>query len=168
MNGVLLVNKEKNYTSRDIVNILSSVFNTKKIGHFGTLDPLATGLLIVGIGNYTSVGNLLKNDNKEYIATVLIGKSTDTYDITGNIIEEKDININKEDLIKTINTFKGTYLQQVPIYSAVKVSGKKLYEYAREGQEVELPKKEVTISYIDLLSFDSEAFTFSCKVSKNY
>ena len=166
MEGLLLIDKEKDYTSRDIVNIISKKFNTKKVGHFGTLDPLATGLLLVGIGSYTKVGNFLLNDNKTYECEVLIGTSTDTYDITGNISEKKDVSIDKEVLEKSLLSFKKTYIQEVPIYSAVKVNGKKLYEYARSGSKVELPKKEVTIFDIKLLEFNNNTFKFSCNVSK--
>lgn len=166
MDGILLVNKEAGYTSRDVVNIVSGVFNTKKVGHFGTLDPLATGLLIMGIGSYTSAGKFLKDDTKKYIAKVLIGTSTDTYDITGEVIDKKQVSVSKEEIEKTLNKFIGTYLQEVPIYSAVKVSGKKLYEYAREKKKVDLPKKKVTIFDIKLLSFSGDTFTFECKVSK--
>lgn len=167
MNEIILVNKEKGYTSRDVVNIISKTLNTKKVGHFGTLDPMAEGLLIIGVGDYTKLGNFLKEDTKEYTATVLIGTSTDTYDIEGKIIETvNDYNIDKETLIKVLKKFKTTYNQEVPIYSAVKVNGKKLYEYARSGLEVQLPKKEVTIYDINLISLTNTNFTFNCKVSK--
>lgn len=166
MEGLLLIDKEKDYTSRDIVNIISKKFNTTKVGHFGTLDPLATGLLLVGLGSYTKVGNFLLNDNKTYECEVLIGTSTDTYDITGNTLEKKDVSIDKEVLEKALLSFKKTYIQEVPIYSAVKVNGKKLYEYARSNTKVELPKKEVTIFDIKLVEFNNNTFKFSCNVSK--
>lgn len=166
MNGILLVNKESDYTSRDVVNIVSGILGTKKVGHFGTLDPLATGVLILGIGTYTSAQNFLKDDTKEYIAEVLIGTSTDTYDITGNILEEKKVNINKEVLVNVLKSFIGTYMQEVPLYSAIKVNGKRLYKYARENKDVKLPKKEVTVFDIELLTLKKDTFTFKCKVSK--
>ena len=166
MNGILLVNKEKGYTSRDVVNILSGVFNTKKIGHFGTLDPLATGLLIIGIGSYTSVQNFFTDDTKEYIASVLIGTSTDTYDVTGNIVDKKDVNLDKDTIVNCLKSFVGTYMQKVPVYSATRVSGKRLYQYAREGKKIDLPKKEVTIYSIEFLSLEKDTFTFKCTVSK--
>ena len=166
MDKLLLVNKDKDCTSRDVVNQLSKIFNTKKIGHFGTLDPVATGLLVIGIGKYTKLGNFFPFDTKEYIATVLVGKSTDTYDITGNILEEKTASFEKEKLLSVLSSFVGSYDQEVPIYSAVKVNGKKLYEYAREGIEVDLPKKPVTIFELELLDFTENSFTFRCLVSK--
>ena len=167
MNKIILVNKEKGYTSRDVVNIISKKFNTKKVGHFGTLDPLATGLLVIGIGAFTKLGNLLENDTKEYICEVLIGKSTTTYDITGDITKEQsNYSLTKETLEKTLKTFEKEYLQQVPIYSAVKVNGKKLYEYARNNIPVNPPSKKVQIFNINLINFKDNYFTFSCKVSK--
>lgn len=171
MNEIILVNKEKGYTSRDVVNIVSKCLNTKKVGHFGTLDPMAQGLLVIGVGAYTKLGNLLENDTKEYIAEVLIGTSTDSYDIEGNIINRNNnFNLDKSTLEKVLKSFKKTYYQEVPIYSAVKVKGKKLYEYAREGKKVDLPKKEVTIYDIELLDYfeidNNKYFRFKCVVSK--
>ena len=166
MNGILLIDKEKDYTSRDIVNIISKEFNTKKVGHTGTLDPIATGVLVLTIGEATKISELLVSNDKEYIAEVTLGIKTDTYDITGNILEKKEVKLNRDDLITTLSKYKTTYLQEVPIYSAVKVNGKKLYEYARNNEKVELPKKEVTIKEIELLEFTNEKFRFRCLVSK--
>lgn len=166
MNGIILINKEKNYTSRDIVNIVSKTLKTKKVGHFGTLDPLATGLLVVGVGKYTKFGNIIDNHTKEYEVKVLIGKSTDTYDITGNVIEEKECIFDHEELKNIVYSFKRKYLQEVPIYSAVKINGKKLYEYARNNIEVSLPKKEIEIYDISNFKIEGNIFTFTCFVSK--
>ncbi len=165
MNGIILVDKPKDFTSRDVVNIVSKKLKTKKIGHTGTLDPLATGLLILTIGKGTKISELITSDIKEYIATFKFGIKTDTLDITGNIIDNEYKKINKQDLLNTLNKFKGTYLQEVPIYSAVKVDGKKLYEYARNNEEVTLPKKEVTIYELELLEFEEE-IKIRCLVSK--
>lgn len=171
MNGVILINKEKGCTSRDAVNSVSKILNTKKVGHFGTLDPLAEGLLILGIGSYTKIGSYLKEDTKEYIAEVLIGTSTDTYDITGTILKkEENYNLNKKILEEALFCFKGKYIQEVPIYSAVKVGGRKLYDYARNGEKVSLPKKEVEIFDIELLDIykkeENNYFKFKVSVSK--
>lgn len=170
MDQIILVNKEKGYTSRDVVNIISKALNTKKVGHFGTLDPLAEGLLIIGVESYTKLEKFIEDNTKEYIATVLIGVSTTTYDVTGTIIEKSSKTIKKEELEKALASFKTTYLQEVPIYSAVKVNGKKLYEYARLGKNIKLPKKSVTILDISLLSIhednNNNYFSFRCKVSK--
>lgn len=165
MNGIILVDKPKDFTSRDVVNIVSKKLKTKKIGHTGTLDPLATGLLILTIGKGTKISELITSDIKEYIATFKFGIKTDTLDITGNIIDNEYKKISKQDLLNTLNKFKGTYLQEVPIYSAVKVDGKKLYEYARNNEEVTLPKKEVTIYELELLEFEEE-IKIRCLVSK--
>ena len=171
MDGIILVNKEKGYTSRDVVNIIGKILKTKKVGHFGTLDPLATGLLIIGIGSYTKLGNYLLDDSKDYIAEVLIGTSTDTYDVTGNVLERKNnFCLDKKILEEALNSFKGKYMQEVPIYSAVKVNGRKLYDYARSGEKVKLPKKEVEIFDIKLLDFyekdKNNYFKFKVSVSK--
>lgn len=170
MDKIILIDKEKCYTSRDIVNMVSKSLNIKKVGHFGTLDPLATGLLVLGTNNYTKIVNLFENDTKEYIAEVLVGIQTDTYDLEGSIIKQKDVKDLDEKILKEVlSSFKGKYNQEVPIYSAVKVKGKKLYEYAREQKEVILPKKEVEIFEIELLKIKKDKdirFTFKTKVSK--
>ena len=163
--AVILVNKEKDMTSFDVVNEIQHLYGIKKVGHTGTLDPLAEGVLIVAIGKATKVVELLTASYKEYIADVELGKLTDTLDITGQIISEKEIP-SLSNLDEVIRSFKKTYLQEVPIYSAVKVNGKKLYEYARNNLEVELPKKEVTIKEIELLSSTEKTFKFKTLVSK--
>ena len=165
-NGILIINKDKGYTSRDVVNVISKLFGTKKVGHNGTLDPLATGVLVICLNRYTKLNELLASNEKEYIAEVTLGIKTDTLDIEGNVLEEKETVVNKEDLEKTLKKYETTYEQEVPIYSAVKVNGKKLYEYARSGEKVILPKKKVTIKKIELLKFKDNKFTFKCLVSK--
>lgn len=163
--GVLLVNKEKGMTSRDVVNEVSRILGIKKIGHTGTLDPMAEGVLVLTIGKTTKLGELLTAYEKEYVAKVKVGIKTDTLDITGNILKREKIDkkIDYEELLKS---FPKKYNQEVPIYSAVKVNGKKLYEYARNNENVDLPKKEVTIKKIELLGSDKESFEFKCLVSK--
>lgn len=164
--GIIVINKPKDLTSRDVVNIISKNLNIKKVGHNGTLDPLATGVLVICFGKYTKLNDLLTSHEKEYIAEVTLGLETDTLDITGKILNQNIPHITKEELVKTLKSFEKTYNQEVPKYSAVKVGGKKLYEYAREGKEVTLPKKEVTIYQNELLSFEENKFTFKTKVSK--
>ena len=164
MNGVIVVNKEKGMTSFDVVHEIKKIFHTNKVGHTGTLDPLAEGVLIVCIGNATKIVELLTAEDKEYIAEAKLGIKTDTLDTEGEVIDKKEFNINI--LEDTLNSYKKTYLQEVPIYSAVKVNGKKLYEYARNNIEVELPKKEVTIKEIELLSTSNDTFKFKCLVTK--
>lgn len=145
MNGIIVINKEKGYTSRDIVNIACKVLKTKKIGHTGTLDPLATGVLILTVGKATKLGEYLTSKEKEYIATLELGTETDTLDNTGTVLREEIVYQDSDEIDQVLDSMVGTYLQEVPKYSAVKVNGKKLYEYARNNEEVELPKKEVTI-----------------------
>lgn len=165
MNGFILVNKKKDMTSRDVVNILTKILNTKKIGHTGTLDPFAEGILLVAVNKGLKVVKLLNYKDKEYIAKVKLGIKTDTLDITGNILEEKKEELNKEELAPVLKSFIGDYSYEVPIYSAIKVNGKKLYEYAREGKKVELPIKNSYIYDIKLIDFKDNSFTFSVKVS---
>lgn len=162
---VLYINKPKDITSFDVVNKISKLFGIKRVGHTGTLDPLATGVMLITIGKATKIVELLTAKDKEYIASFELGYKTDTYDNTGNILDKKEIpeNIN---MIDTLNSFKKTYLQEVPIYSAIKVNGKKLYEYARENKDVELPKKEVTIKEIELLETKNNTYTIKTLVSK--
>lgn len=165
MNGFILVNKKKNMTSRDVVNSLTKILNTKKIGHTGTLDPFAEGILLVAVNKGLKVVKLLNYKDKEYIAKVKLGIKTDTLDITGNILEEKKEELNKEELDTVLKSFIGDYSYEVPIYSAIKVNGKKLYEYARNDQKVELPIKNSYIYDIKLIDFKDNSFTFSVKVS---
>lgn len=166
MDGVLLINKEKGITSRDVVNLVSQKLNTKRVGHTGTLDPLASGLMVLCVGEGLKLVELLTGHDKDYIAKVKLGIKTDTYDVTGNILEEdQNYHITKEELVKVLNSFNCEYEQVVPIYSSVKVNGKKLYEYARKGLKVELPKRLVRISNIKLLDFNNHDFTFSVTVS---
>lgn len=166
MNGLLVVNKPKNYTSRDVVNVLNKVFNTKAIGHIGTLDPLATGVLVCLIGKYTKLNNLLTMHNKEYIADFKLGILTDTLDATGRVLDTSNKFIKKEKLVRALKKFKKTYMQEVPMYSAVKVNGRKLYDYARHDEEVVPPKKRVTIYDIELLDYEYDDVKIRCTVSK--
>ena len=166
MNKLLIVNKEKNLTSRDVVNELTKIFNTKKIGHTGTLDPIATGVLVCLFGKYTKLVDLLTSLDKEYIAEIKLGIKTDTGDITGNIIENKSFNTTEGSIIKVFEEFPKKYEQIVPKYSAVKINGKKLYEYARNNIEIELPKREVSIYSLELIRFDKDIIKFKAHVSK--
>lgn len=165
MNGILIVNKPEGITSRDVVNYICKKFNVKKVGHNGTLDPLARGVLVICIGKYTKLNNILSSNEKEYIAKVKLGIKTDTLDITGSVLEKKDEKLDIDLLKNVFDNFPRRYMQEVPKYSAIKVNGKKLYEYARENIDVALPKKEVFIKSLELLSFD-DSFTFKTLVSK--
>lgn len=166
MNGVLVVDKPKGYTSRDVVNIVSKKLKTKKVGHTGTLDPLATGVLVLCVGSYTKFVSKFTNHTKEYIATIQFGISTDTLDITGNVLEENPFVPSFETFSHVIKQFLGTQKQEVPIYSAKKVNGKKLYEYAREGRKISLPTQDIEIYSIEILHFEGNFATIRCFVSK--
>ena len=166
MDALLIVNKGKNITSRDVVNELNHIFNTKKIGHTGTLDPLATGVLVCLIGKYTKLVNLITSYDKEYIAEIKLGIKTDTGDITGNIISTDNSNVSVDMIKEVFANFPKVYNQEVPIYSAVKINGKKLYDYARSNIPVNLPKREVHIYSLELLSYENNIITFKTKVSK--
>ena len=171
MNGIIVINKPKDYTSRDIVNIVSKKLNTKKVGHTGTLDPLATGVLVLPIGRALKVSELLTSNIKEYIAEVILGYETDMLDITGTEIKRNIPNVTKEELLKVLKSYIGKYNQEVPLYSAVKVGGRKLYEYARSGTPVIPPSKEVEVYSLELISDlkhikGAVEFTIRCEVSK--
>lgn len=167
MNNIIVINKEKGYTSRDIVNIAQKVYKTKKVGHTGTLDPIAEGVLIICMNKALKVAEFITSDIKEYIAILTLGFETDTLDITGKTIYTSSKKVNKEEIQKVLNDFIGKYNQEVPKYSAVKVNGKKLYEYARNNIDVKLPKKEVTIYNIELISdITDNKFKIKCLVSK--
>ena len=171
MNGILVINKEKDYTSRDVVNIVGKCFNTKKIGHTGTLDPLATGVLVLCMGKCLKIVDLITSYDKEYVARVRLGIETDTLDISGSVLNTSNVVVNKKQVEDVLKSFLGKSVQEVPKYSAVKINGKKLYEYARNNIEIELPKREIEIFDIELLT-DIEMvdnyyeFSFSVKVSK--
>ena len=166
MNGVIVVNKPKGITSRAVVSKLVKVFGTKSIGHIGTLDPMATGVLVCLIGKYTKLGSIMVNHDKEYVATFKLNVLSDTLDSEGKVIKTDNKIISLEDMNGAMEHFNGlTYVQEVPIYSAVKVNGKKLYDYARSNEDVILPKKEVTIYKLELVSFEDEV-KIKCKVSK--
>lgn len=171
MNGILLVNKEAGYTSRDIVNIVSKKSGINKIGHTGTLDPIATGVLVLCIGEATKIVEVITSYDKEYIAKIILGIKTDTFDITGKVLEETTVDVSDEEILNVISSMLGEYEQQVPIYSAVKVKGKRLYEYARSNEKVELPKRVVDIKKIELISpikreNGKVIFDIKCTVSK--
>ena len=163
---ILYIDKPKGITSFDVCFKLRKVFNTKKIGHTGTLDPNATGLMICLVNNAAKANQFLVSAKKEYVATVKLGIKTDSEDIDGNVILTREETMpRKEDLIKVLNSFLGKSLQVPPITSAIKVNGKKLYEYQRNNEYVEIKPREVEIYEIELLNIDNEYFSFRCLVS---
>lgn len=167
MDAIYVIDKPKGLTSRDVVNQMGKILGTKHLGHTGTLDPLATGALVIAVGRATKIIDLLTSTEKEYLAEVKMGLLTDTLDITGNVLEQVEVpSVSFMELEKTLQSFVGKYEQEVPLYSAVRVQGKRLYEYARENQKVVLPKREVEISKITLLNLQQDTFSFVVRVSK--
>lgn len=166
MNGIILIDKSKDYTSHDVVAIVKKI-SKEKVGHTGTLDPIATGVLPLLIGKATGLSKYLINHNKTYIATLKLGIKTDTADSEGKIIEEKEIQeLNEEEVIQVLNSIIGKQEQVPPMYSAIKVNGKKLYEYARQGKTVEVPSRTIEIFDTKLIEFNKNeaeiVFEVSC------
>lgn len=163
MQGILVVNKRQGITSHDCIYILRDLLEIKKIGHTGTLDPMATGVLPMTIGKATRVSSFIQNSEKEYIATIEFGIETDTEDITGNIIERSDKIPTEKEVLDILPKFTGRIEQIPPMYSAVRVDGRKLYKIAREGKVVDRPKREIHVESLKLL--DSNPFTLKIKCS---
>ena len=166
INGVLIINKPTGLTSRDVVNSVSKLLNTKKIGHTGTLDPLASGVLVLTIGKYTKLSEILMSNFKTYEVKMNLGYLTNTLDTEGNIIEKSNKQVSNKEIIDTIKSFKKTYEQEVPAYSAIKINGKRLYEYARNNERISLPKRKVIIKDIYDINVLGKEITFTCVVSK--
>lgn len=168
MDGLILINKQKGFTSHDVVNVIRKKLNTKKVGHTGTLDPNATGVLPILIGKGTKISKYLMEHDKTYIATLKLGEKTDTGDSEGQVIEEKSIpkDLRKEDINDVLQNFFGKQKQVPPMYSAIKVNGKKLYEYAREGKEVKLEARDIEIYKIELLEYQNNKIKFEVECSK--
>lgn len=166
-NGIINIFKEKGFTSHDVVAKMRGILKQKKIGHSGTLDPDATGVLPVLLGNATVLSDMLTDKSKEYEAVMLLGVSTDTQDITGKILEKRDTsNLNKDMVKEIILSFLGEYMQLPPMYSALKVGGKKLVDLAREGKEVKREPRAVYIFDIDIMDISLPKVKFKAKVSK--
>ena len=166
MDGIINVYKEEGFTSHDVVAKLRGILHQKKIGHTGTLDPAAVGVLPVCCGKATKVCELLTDKDKSYRAVCKLGIETDTQDTTGTVLQEFDISgITEEDIIRCVSKFEGDIMQVPPMYSALKVNGKKLYELAREGKTVERKARPVTISEIKVSDIDIENGTFTMDVT---
>ena len=169
MQGIIIINKPQGFTSQDVVSKVKKILNIKKAGHTGTLDPMATGVLPVLLGNYTKLSKYLIEHNKTYVAKIKLGEKRTTGDSEGDVSETKEVNdkVFNEDFLKQIlKSFLGKQRQVPPMYSAIKVDGKKLYEYARQGIDVEVKPREIEIYDIDLLNFNKEnleiEFVVSC------
>lgn len=172
MDGLLVVNKPKGLTSHDVVNIIRKIFKTKQVGHLGTLDPLATGVLVLCIGSATKLVQFLENVRKTYICEVTLGIETDSYDITGNVIKKIDVSgFDYKKIDQVLDSFKGRSKQFPPLFSAIKKDGKKLYEYARKNIDVKVDARDIEIFDIKRVSDYKEIdgtikFSFETEVSK--
>lgn len=166
MNGVIIIDKPKGKTSHDIVGILRKKFGTRRVGHTGTLDPLATGVLPVCIGNATRAADMLIESDKKYRATFLLGKRSDTLDIQGQITEENEVTVTEDDVRRVIAGFIGEQNQIPPMYSAIKKDGKKLYDLAREGIEIEREPRRINIYSIDICDIELPTVTIDVHCSK--
>lgn len=156
INGIINIYKEKGYTSHDVVAKLRGILKQKKIGHTGTLDPDAEGVLPVCLGSGTKLCDMLTDKDKTYEAVLLLGITTDTQDITGTVLSKREVMASRIDIEEAILSFIGEYNQLPPMYSAIKVNGKKLYELAREGKEIEREKRKVWIHNIQILNIDEK------------
>lgn len=167
MDGIINIYKERGYTSHDVVAKARGILRIKKIGHTGTLDPDAEGVLPICIGKATKAADLLTNKDKRYVATVSLGVTTTTEDASGEILETKPVSATKEEILDVVNSFIGSYMQVPPMYSAIKVKGKKLYELARQGIVIERKSREITIHECQVTDFISpDEFVIDVKCSK--
>ncbi len=166
MNGIILVDKPQDWTSHDVVAKLRGVLHERRIGHSGTLDPLATGLLVVFVGRATRAVEFAEADSKEYLAGLRLGVSTDTQDITGNIVAESAALPDEAALREALGRFIGDIEQIPPMYSAIKIGGKKLYELARRGESVERAPRKITVSAIDIDGRDGDDYILNISCSK--
>ena len=166
MNGIVIVDKPEGWTSQDVAARLRRVFNTRRIGHGGTLDPMATGVLPVFVGRATRGVEFFEHAEKTYEATLRLGLTTDTEDTSGTVLEEKPVTLTEVDLLAVLPQFRGQILQVPPMYSALKVNGQKLYELARKGKEVERQPRPITIHELELLDFSGKTARLRVRCSK--
>ncbi len=164
--GFLVIDKPYGMTSRDVVNKVSHELGTKKIGHTGTLDPIATGVLVLLVGKCTKLCDDVTSTEKEYITEFTLGYETDTLDETGNVTKKSSVLPSEAEIKDAIDSFKGEYVQEIPLFSAVKINGKRLYEYARNNEPVYLPSRKVNIKNIEVLSIDGNNVKIRTLVSK--
>ena len=166
MNGIILVDKPQGWTSHDVVAKLRGIYQQRRIGHSGTLDPMATGVLAVFLGRGTRAVELCENDEKEYVAELLLGTVTNTQDITGEVLEQHPVEVSRQQLEAVLEQFLGPQQQIPPMYSAVKIGGKKLYELARKGQSVERKPRSIVIHELELCDFDGKTARIRVVCSK--
>lgn len=165
MNGYLLIDKDMDWTSSDVVSKLRGILHEKRIGHAGTLDPNATGLLIVMVGKCTKASDYIMHHDKEYICTLKLGITTDTQDIWGTVKDQQEVNITREQVETAIKSFIGEIEQIPPMYSAIKIKGQKLYDIARRGGEVEREARKITVHSVDIISNTGDEFVLDIKCS---
>ena len=166
MNGIVIVDKPEGWTSQDVTARLRRVFNTRRIGHGGTLDPMATGVLPVFVGRATRGVEFFEHAEKTYEATLRLGLSTDTEDVTGEVLETKEVSVTEAEFLAALSQFRGTIQQIPPMYSALKVNGQKLYDLARKGKEVERHPREITIFELECLDFSGDTARLRVRCSK--
>ena len=166
INGIVVINKEKGFTSHDVVNVIRRIFSTRKVGHTGTLDPDATGVLPICIGKATKIADMLTFSDKSYVARVRLGLTTDTQDISGEVLTTSDVNVSADALEAAVKKFTGEIEQIPPMYSAIKINGQKLCDLARKGVEVERKPRKITIYSAEVSDFDGTEFTLSVHCSK--
>ena len=166
MNGILVVDKPEGWTSHDVVAKLRGIYREKRIGHAGTLDPMATGVLVVFLGRATRAVELCENDEKEYVAKLRLGTVTNTQDITGQILETHPVEVTEAAVREALEHFTGPQSQVPPMYSAVKIGGRKLYELARKGQDVERRPRDITIHALELLGQEDGDLLLRVRCSK--
>ncbi len=166
VNGILIVDKPVGFTSHDVVNVIRKIYSMKKVGHTGTLDPDATGVLPICLGKATKVCDMLTFSDKQYIARVRLGIETDTQDISGTVICEREVNITKDKLLDAIKAHTGEIMQIPPMYSAIKINGQKLCDLARKGVEVERKPRKITVYSAEMSDFDGVEFNLKVDCSK--
>lgn len=166
MNGIVIVDKPQGWTSQDVTARLRRVFGTRRIGHGGTLDPMATGVLPVFVGRATRAVEFFEHAEKTYETVLLLGKKTDTQDVTGTVLEERAVDITKSQVEEVLTRFRGEIMQVPPMYSALKVNGQKLYELARKGKQVERQPRPVTVYELTVLSFENNRLSLRVRCSK--
>ncbi len=166
INGIININKDKDMTSHDVVNIVRRKLSIKKVGHTGTLDPMATGVLPICIGKATKLASIITDGNKCYGVKMRLGFSTDTYDISGEVTGTSEVEVSEQEIVKEVESFVGEIMQTPPMYSAIKVGGKKLYELARQGKVVERKQRKINIFSIDDIKVDGKDVSFVVFCSK--
>lgn len=165
MDGIIILDKPEDFTSFDMVAKMRRLLGTRKVGHAGTLDPMATGVLPIFVGRATKCCDILPNQNKRYTATFQLGYTTDTLDATGRVLTRTEVSATKEDVEKALESFRGEIMQLPPMYSAIQINGKRLYDLARQGIEIEREKRPVTITELNLLSADDVQHIYQIDVA---